>query len=325
MHQVAILAFDGVVAFDLATASHAFGHAFLADGSRAYDVRVCSPGNIRATDGLELAFFLKSDYRLRDAAEADTVIVPGIASTATTPSPAVLRVLRDAHARGARIASVCTGAFYLAAAGILDQRRATTHWDEVAELARRHPDVQVDPDVLFVDNDGSVLTSAGVAAGVDLCLYIIGRDFGAAVAAGVARRMVVPMVRDGGQAQFIEYTPPAADGPGLQSTITWMQSNLQEPLSLGDIAAHAKISVRTLNRRFREQLATTPQQCLLSLRIQRTKELLETTDMSVERIAGEVGFGSTVTLRQHFARRVRIPPYRYRARFRSPVPAAKGH
>ena len=317
MHQVAVLAFDGVVAFDLATAVHAFSHARLADGSKPYDVRLCSPGNVEATDGLDLSFVLRSGYRLRDAAEADTIVVPGVASVDAVPSGAVLGLLRAAETRGARLASVCTGAFVLAAAGILDHRRATTHWDEVAELARRYPNIEVDPDVLYVDN-GTVLTSAGVAAGLDMCLYIISKDFGAAVAAGVARRMVVPMVRDGGQAQFIDYRPPAAHGPGMQGTVEWMQSNLREPLTLDDIAAHAMTSVRTLNRRFKEQLGTTPQQCLLWLRVQRTKELLETTDMSVERIADEVGFGSSVTLRQHFARRVRVPPHRYRAAFGGP-------
>ena len=319
MHRVAVLAFDSVVAFDLSTAVHAFSHATAADGSRLYDVRVCGPASVSATDGEEPAFALRPRHGLRDATDADTVVVPGCASIDYVPPRAMLGVLRAASRRGVRIASVCTGAFVLAAAGVLDGRRATTHWEGAAELARRYPKVQVDPDVLYVDNDNEVLTSAGVAAGLDMCLYMIGSDFGAAVAAGVARRMVIPMARDGGQAQFIAYTPPADDGHGLQSTVDWMQANLGEPLSLDDIAVHARTSVRTLNRRFKERLGITPQQCLLSLRVQRAKELLETTDMSVEHIAGEVGFGSSVTLRQHFARRVRVPPNRYRAAFCGPA------
>jgi transcriptional regulator GlxA family with amidase domain len=213
---------------------------------------------------------------------------------------------------------VCTGAFVLAEAGLLDGLRATTQWDDSADLARRYPAIQVDPDVLFVDNGGRVLTSAGVAAGLDMCLHLVAADYGASVAAATARRVVVPMIRDGGQAQFIVYELPADATPVLNTALAWMEDNLRQPLTLDDIARHASMSIRTLNRRFREHVGTTPLQWLLVLRVERAKQLLETTDLPIERIADKVDFGSAVTLRHHFTRRVRVPPHRYRAAFRSP-------
>jgi transcriptional regulator GlxA family with amidase domain len=229
----------------------------------------------------------------------------------------VAGLLRAAAARGARVASVCTGAFVLAAAGLLDGRRATTHWEGTAELARRHPAVGVDPGVLYVDNDGRVLTSAGLAAGLDMCLHMVSSDYGAAVAAAAARRVVVPLIRDGGQAQFIEYEKPAHAGPRLSETLAWMEANLHHPLALDDIACHAAMSVRSLTRYFHDQVGMTPMQQLLLLRIQRAKELLETTDLPVERLGDEVGFGSAVALRQQFTRRVGVSPQRYRAAFQA--------
>jgi transcriptional regulator GlxA family with amidase domain len=255
-------------------------------------------------------------WPLDDARHADTVVVPGLADINHVPSRQVADLLRAAAGRGARVASVCTGAFVLAAAGLLDGRRATTHWEGTAELARRYPHVDVDPDVLYVDDDGLVLTSAGLAAGLDMCLHMVSSDYGASVAAAAARRVVVPLVRDGGQAQFIEYQKPAATGPALSQTLTWMEANLHHPLTLHDIARHAATSVRSLTRHFHDQTGMTPIQHLLLLRIQRAKELLETTDIPVERLGDEVGFGSAVALRQQFTRRVGVSPQRYRAAFR---------
>lgn len=318
-HVVAVVAIDDVVNLDLAIPCHVFDSAVLEDGQTPYEVRVCGSGPVSAVVNVHRKFTIRSPWRLVDAREADTIIVPGMSDPAVPPPAAVINLLREAHARGARVASVCTGAFVLAAAGLLDGRRATTHWQDAADLARRYPAVQVDPDVLYVDNEGSVLTSAGVAAGLDMCLHLVATDFGAAVAARTARRVVVPVVRDGGQAQFIVHQIPTDATPLLQATLAWMEDNLAQALTLADIAKHAAMSIRTLNRKFREQVGTTPLQSLLSLRIERAKELLETTDLSIERITDEVGFGSSVTLRYHFTKRVRVTPQRYRASFRSPL------
>jgi transcriptional regulator GlxA family with amidase domain len=314
---VAVLALDDVIGLDLAIPCHVFDSTVLPGGEIGYEVRVCG-GPVTARVNVHAKFNIQAPWRLTDARTADTIIVPGM-SDPSLPTPApVLDLLRGAYSRGTRIASVCTGAFVLAEAGLLDGLRATTHWDDSADLARRYPAIQVDPDVLFVDNGGRVLTSAGVAAGLDMCLHLVAADYGASVAAATARRVVVPMIRDGGQAQFIVHELPADAAPVLNATLVWMEDHLRQPLTLDDIAAHASMSIRTLNRRFREHVGTSPLQWLLVLRVERAKQLLETTDLPVERIADEVGFGSAVTLRHHFTRRVRVPPHRYRAAFRSP-------
>jgi transcriptional regulator GlxA family with amidase domain len=315
-HSVAVLALDDVIGLDLAIPCHVFDSTVLPDGSNPYEVRVCG-GPVTAMVNVRAKFGIQPRWRLAAAGRADTIIVPGM-SQPSEPTPApVLDLLRRAYRRGARIASVCTGAFVLAEAGLLDGLQATTHWDDTGDLTRRYPAVKVDPDVLFVDNGGRILTSAGVAAGLDMCLHLVATDFGASVAAATARRVVVPMIRDGGQALFIVHELPTDAAPILTATLAWMQDHLREPLSLDDIARHAAMSIRTLNRRFREHVGTTPLQWLLVLRVERAKELLETTDLSIERIADEVGFGSSVTLRHHFTKRVRVPPNRYRASFRS--------
>jgi transcriptional regulator GlxA family with amidase domain len=320
-HVVAVLALDRVIGLDLTIPCHVFDSTVLPDGTYPYEVRVCGSKSVNAMVNTHAEFTVRPPFRLGDARDADTIIVPGTWEPVSPAPRAVLDLLRHAHRRGARVASVCTGAFVLAAAGLLDGRRATTHWDDSGDLARCYPDVEVDPDVLFVDNDGAVLTSAGVAAGLDMCLHLVANDFGASVAAATARRVVVPMVRDGGQAQFIVHEIPTDAPPLLGPTLAWMEDNLAQPLTLDDIAHHATMSIRSLNRRFREHVGTTPLQWLLALRIERAKQLLETTDLPVERIADEVGFGSAVTLRHHFTRRVRVPPQRYRAAFRGPQDA----
>ncbi|MCA1187036.1 MULTISPECIES: GlxA family transcriptional regulator [unclassified Saccharopolyspora] len=312
MHLVAVLALDPVVPFDLSIPADTFGWVRLADGSPGYQVRVC------AVDGEVGAgpFSIRAPWGLDGLRDADTVVVPGQAGAPAPVPEEALAALRDAAARGARIASICTGAFALAAAGLLDGRRATTHWLGTAELARMHPSVEVDPDVLYVD-EGDVLTSAGAAAGMDLCLHMIRLDHGSAVAADSARLAVMPLERDGGQAQFIAHEPPAPDGASVQPLLHWLEDNLHQPLTLADIAARAALSSRTLSRRFREQTGTTPLQWLHRARLRRAQHLLETTGHPVERIAEQVGFTSPTTFRDRFKRLVGTSPARYRRTFRS--------
>ncbi len=311
MHTVAILALNGVVAFDLSTPIEVFGRTPLPDGQAAYRVRICAPA-----DEIDAGTFtLRAPWRLDRLTEADTIILPGLADV-TAPIPnEVLVALRNAAVRGTRIASICSGAFILAATGLLDGLRATTHWVAAGELARRYPKVDVDANVLFVDN-GQFLTSAGAAAGLDLCLHMIRQDYGSAVAADAARISVMPLERDGGQAQFIVHEPPTPDGITLEPVLRWMEENAQRELRLEDIAAQAMMSTRTLSRRFREQTGTTPLQWLNRTRLRKAQCLLETTSHSVEWIASHVGFGSSTTFRDQFKRLVGISPQAYRRAFR---------
>jgi transcriptional regulator GlxA family with amidase domain len=305
-----VIAFDGVVLGDLATPCDVFGLARRADGRCVYDVRVCSAA--RRVASLHLT--LDVPWRLSSISRAHTVIVPGVDDLDRRPPDDVLRAIRGAAARGARVASICTGAFVLAASGALDGKRATTHWRAAAELARRHPRVTVDPDVLYVDN-GKVLTSAGAAAGFDLCLHLVRRDLGAEAAAAVARAAVMPLERAGGQSQFIVHAPPAIDGGSLEPVLEWLGRNLDKELALGVIARRASMSTRTLSRRFREQVGTTPKQWVARARIRRAQQLLETTDRSIERVASDVGFRSATVLREHFGRIVGTSPQSYRRSF----------
>lgn len=284
------------------------------ESASRYTVRLCSrEGTVRTASAWGMAEIC-TPFALDTLTEADIVIVPGTEAFLEDPHPAVTEALREAAGRGARIAGVCVGAFTLAAAGLLDGRRATTHWQWAGELARRHPSVEVDPSVLFVDS-GRFLTSAGVAAGIDLCLHLIRSDAGAEIAARTARRLVVPAWRDGGQAQYIEHQDPADAPNSLQSTIEWMERNASEPLYLQDIARHASMSVRSLNRKFRAQVGTTPQQLLLQMRVDRARQLLESTDLPLVRIAAESGFGTYASLRYHFGRIVGIAPQAYRSTY----------
>ncbi|BCJ54437.1 AraC family transcriptional regulator [Actinoplanes sp. NBRC 14428] len=313
MHIVAVLALDGVVAFDLATPLEVFGRTRLPDGSAAYDVRVCGTGP-EVDAG---AFAIRAPYSLDLLQEADTVIVPGIADLAAPVPEKVVSGLRTAAARGTRIASVCVGAFVLAATGLLDGRRATTHWAAASRLAEWFPEVEVDPGVLYVDN-GQFLTSAGAAAGLDLCLHLVRRDHGSAVAADAARVSVMPLEREGGQAQFIvPEQPPAPRGSTMEPLLRWMQENAGRDLTMAEIAARAGMSTRTLNRRFREQTGTTPLQWLHRARIRHAQHLLETTADGVDRIGTRVGFGSPTAFRDRFKRIVGTSPYAYRHAFRT--------
>ncbi|MCE6997424.1 helix-turn-helix domain-containing protein [Saccharothrix sp. S26] len=315
MRTVAVLALDRVVPFDLSTPIEVFTRTRLPDGGPAYRVLVC--GVTSTVDAG--AFTLRPPHGLDAVVAADTVILPGCADvTAPVPDEA-LDALRTAAARGARLASICSGAFVLAATGLLDGLRATTHWAAAAALAARHPEVEVDPDVLYVDN-GNLLTSAGAAAGLDLCLHLIRRDHGSAVAADAARLSVMPLEREGGQAQFIVHEqPPVPRGSVLEPVLRWLEDNCEHDLGLEDIAARAGMSTRTLNRRFREQTGTTPLQWLHRARIRRAQHLLEATDHPVDRIAARVGFGSPTAFRDRFKRVVGTNPHAYRSAFRAPA------
>lgn len=307
-HHLAVLAFDGVLPFDLATAVETFARARLDDGTPPYRITVAASHAEVAAEG----YGLRVPQGLAAVGDAATVIVPGMADPRSPADPAILAALARARHRGARIASICTGAFVLAAAGLLDGRRATTHWQAAGLLARMYPEVAVDPAVLYVD-EGDVLTSAGAAAGLDLCLHMIRRDFGARVAARTARAAVVPLERAGGQAQFIQDDPPAA--AGLAPLLDWMRTNLDQRLEVKRLAARAGMSPRTFARRFRAETGTTPLQWLLTARIRRAQLLLETTGRSIERVATEAGFDSAVTFRQRFRQVAGVTPSDWRRSF----------
>lgn len=331
MHRVAVLACDGIHSLDLAMPLQVFSTAHALErepgepfGPRLYDIRVCGDGRdlaITGVGGIEL-YRYTPPYPLAGAVDADTVVVTGVA-TGREPPAGTLDLLREAHRRGVRIASISSGgARVLAASGLLDGRRAATHWSRAHAVAARYPRVRFDTDVLFVD-DGDVLTSAGAASGIDLCLHMIRRDFGSAVAADVARHLVVPPQRDGGQAPYIAHPDPGDDHGSLEPAMRWLRQRLGEPVTLADIASYLGTSPRTVNRRFREQAGTTPLQWLLRQRVHRAQELLETTDLSIEEIARHCGFGTSIAMRQHFAKRIRTSPTAYRRTFRARVENAE--
>ncbi|MGW4562361.1 GlxA family transcriptional regulator [Streptomyces sp. NPDC004561] len=313
MHTVAVLALDGVIPFDLSAPIDTFGWARLPDGRVPYRVRVCSVRE-EVSAG---AFIVRAPHGLDALAEADTIILPGVAEPPEVLPPGVAEALRAAAANGTRIASICVGAFLFAATGLLDGLRATTHWVAAPRLAERHPAVTVDPNVLYVDN-GRFLTSAGAAAAMDMCLHMIRKDFGSAVAAHAARMSVMPLEREGGQAQFIVHDlPPAPAGATLEPLLQWLEDSCERDLTLDEIAAKAGMSTRTLNRRFREQTGTTPLQWVHRARVRRAQYLLETTPYSVDRIAAQAGFGSPTAFRERFRRVVGTGPQAYRKAFRA--------
>lgn len=316
MHTVAILALHQVIPFDLATPLEVFTRTRLPDGRTPYRVQVCG-----ATPTVDAGAFALTPPRGLDLlAEADTIILPGRSEFPPVPEE-VLDALRRAAANGTRIATICTGAFILAETGLLNGLRATTHWAAANHLAAQYPEITVDPEVLYVDN-GQFLTSAGAAAGLDLCLHLIRRDHGSAVAADAARLSVMALEREGGQAQFIVHDlPPVPRGSELEPVLRWLDDNSARELTIEDIAAHAGMSARTLNRRFREQTGSTPLQWLLRARIRRAQYLLEATGHSVDRIATQVGFGSTTAFRERFRRVVGTTPQTYRNTFSCGGPA----
>ncbi len=305
MHAVALAATDGMLSFELTIATEVFG-----DDPR-YGFAVCGSAPVRVG-----RFLLEPDHDLDRLARADTVLVPGWADVDAAPPADLVGAVRAAHARGARVASLCTGAFVLAAAGLLDGLRATTHWAHTDVLAARYPAVTVDPDVLYVDN-GQVLTSAGKAAAMDLCLHLVRADHGPAAANAIARRLVVPPHRAGGQAQFVPAPVPSRDDHPLASLLPWITARLDRPLTVADLARRANLSTRQLGRHFRAATGATPLQWLLNQRIRRAQELLEHTDAGIDAVAEAVGMGTATTLRRHFNRTVGVPPDTYRRTFRS--------
>jgi AraC family transcriptional regulator, transcriptional activator FtrA len=315
MHRIAIPVTANMPLFELAVVCEVFGPREDFPVPWWYEPRLCAgqqPGPVRTAEGL----CLDTGYGLDEVAEAATVIVPACSSVHCDPPPELLDALRAAHARGARIASICTGAFVLAAAGLLDGRPATTHWMHAAEFARRWPAVRLDRDVLYTD-DGQILTSAGSAAGLDLCLHLVRRDHGTRVANALARRLVMPPHRDGGQAQYVEEAVPESTAVSLAPVLDWARAHLDRPLAVEDLAARAAMSPRTFARHFKATTGTTPLQWLLAERVRRARELLEATDDTVDRIAARCGFGSAQRLRTHFARASHVTPHSYRRTFRA--------
>jgi AraC family transcriptional activator FtrA len=314
-HRVAVLAFDGMAPFELGVVVEVFGLPRPELGDLDwYALDVCAerPGSLDAVGG----FGLVARHGLDTLAAADTIIVPGQRVDAPV-SPALCAALRSAHGRGARIVSICSGAFALAAAGLLDGRRAATHWRYAAELQRRHPAVTVDADVLYVD-DGDVLTSAGSAAGIDLCLHLVRRDHGAQVANHVARRLVVSPHRDGGQAQFIEAPVAPAPAPDpIARTMGWALERLDQPLTLPAMAQHAHLSPRSFTRHFRRATGTSPARWLLDQRVRASLELLEASALPVEHVGAAVGIPNPAAFRRHFARAMGVAPASYRRAFRT--------
>jgi transcriptional regulator GlxA family with amidase domain len=310
LHHVVTLALDGCVLLDVAIPVHVFDY----HGADLYRFTLAGypSGPVRSSTGVSL----QPKAGLRAVAAADTVIVPGYVDVFRAPPPPVLASLRAAAARGARVLSICTGAFALAHAGLLDGRRATTHWAVAAHLAEQFPRVVVDPNVLYVDDD-AILTSAGVAAGLDLCLHLVRRDHGAAMAATIARHTVVAPHRDGDQAQFIEQPMPAREHgqTPLQTTLTWALDHFDEPLNLAQLASVAGVSPRTLARRFRAETGTTPLRWVLSQRVLLARQLLEQGDQPIEAVAQACGFSTAHHLRTHFIRATGTTPAAYRRAF----------
>jgi len=309
-HRVVVLALDGVYPFELGVPDRVF-----AGVEGAYEVVTCAATEDRTVmTGADFTLTLEHGPEALDS--ADTVIVPPCDMRRfTTDLPEPVRAALARIRPGARIVSLCTGAFTLAAAGLLDGRPATTHWAFADRFRRLFPEVALDPEVLFVD-DGDVLTSAGVASGIDVCLHLVRCDHGSAVANRVARLCVVPPWRDGGQAQYIEQPMPSEGASGTGATRAWAMEHLDRPLSLRELATHARMSPRTFSRRFQEETGTSPGRWLIQQRMQRARHLLETSDLPVDRIAAEVGFATGASLRQHLHAAIGVSPQAYRNTFR---------
>ncbi|MGB2920768.1 MAG: helix-turn-helix domain-containing protein [Mycobacterium sp.] len=307
-HQVVVLVLDGALPLDVGIPAEVF-HP---ETGFPYKVKACSvtAGTVPSHGG----FGYTVPRGLDALADADTVVVPGYAPSGRPIPVEVHEALRTAASCGTRIASICYGAFALADAALLDGLRATTHWDSAEKLAARHPEITVEPNVLFVD-EGSILTSAGAAAGLDLCLHIVRRDLGVSAANEIARGLVTAPYRTGGQAQYLPKTTSAAQGDSLATTREWALTQLDQPLTIAGLAAHARMSPRTFMRRFAEETGCTPLQWILRARIDTARELLESTGLSIDRIAEQVGLGTGSNLRVHFRRLLDVSPSQYRATF----------
>ena len=310
LRSVVAVVLPGVAPFELGVVCEVFGIDRRDTGGPTFEFTACTPtpGRVAMKTGLDLVV----DRGLDAAADADLVVMPAYGDDTEVPE-VVLEVLRDAERRGAWVLSVCSGAFALARAGLLDGRRCTTHWMYTDTLAARYPKAEVDPSVLYVEDRG-VVTSAGTAAGIDACLHLVRRELGAVAAAQIARRMVVPPHRDGGQAQFIE-TPLPIEADTLAPLLAWMTEHLGEEQPVPDLAARALMSERTFARRFRAETGTTPAAWLVRQRVLRAQELLERTHAPVEEIARDCGFGTAAVLRHHFSRTLGTSPLAYRRTF----------
>ena len=327
-HRVVALVADDLSPFELTCVGEVFGREAPDGVSWWYDLVVAADSPRPRSLRTPLGFSVRPDAGIDAVDDADTLVVPAWGSADRPPPHRVLERIVAAHQRGARIMSICSGAYVLAWAGLLDGRRATTHWKHAAALAERFPRVEVDPDVLYVD-EGQVLTSAGSAAGLDLCLHVVRRDHGVAAANHVARSVVVPPHRDGGQAQYVDHPVDTdADEPKIARTLDWALGRLAEPLEVEALAAHAAMSPRHFARRFREVTGTTPHRWLVDRRVDAARHLLEATSWPIDRIATEVGFGTAASLRARFVERVRLTPTAYRRTFAAgrdgPVEPAAG-
>jgi AraC family transcriptional activator FtrA len=312
-HRVAVPVLDGMPLFEIGVVGEVFGMPRPDLLRRPYLVQVCAVGRgpVR-TQGAEIT--IAAECGLDEVRRAETVVVPALPSFDTPVPPELLDALQEAYRRGARIASVCTGAFALAAAGLLDARRATTHWMYAAALGARFPGIEVDPDVLYVV-DGPVSTSAGTAAGLDLCLELVRHDHGTAVAAEVARRLIVPPHRQGGQAQYVSTPLPDVPSSAIGPLLDWARSRLDRALTLGLLAQEAGVTTRTLTRRFAAEVGMPPLTWLTAERVRRAQQLLESTSLPVEHIAEQCGLGTAANLRIHFSRQTGVTPSAYRAAF----------
>lgn len=316
MHRVAVLAVDGVIPFELSVPSRIFRAAQGPGGEPLYDVVTCTVDGRPVATAADYSIAVEHDASV--LASADTVVVPAAEWFAgLTDADSLPAGLAAALARirpGTRIVSICIGTYVLAAAGLLDGRPATTHWRDAERFAAAFPKVRMDADVLFVD-DGDVLTSAGAAAGVDLCLHLVRRDHGSRVANQVARACVVPPWRDGGQAQYVEHPVPEPSSVGTAPTRAWAMTRLGTPLRLDDLADHAGMSRRTFTRHFRQEVGLSPGQWLTQQRIALARQLLESTDLPVDRVADRAGFGTAASFRQHLQAAVGVSPHAYRRTF----------
>lgn len=315
-HRVAVLVRHGLLPMELGIVHRIFGQAETADGRRLYEVVTCAPepGELRT----DVDFTVNVRYGPEALAEADTVVVPASQQDYGTDDGCLSEEMARAVARfrpGARVASICTGSFVLAAAGLLEGRRATTHWRSAEQFRKLFPGVELDADVLYTD-EGGVLTAAGVASGIDLCLHMIRCDHGAAVANEVARRTVVPPHREGGQAQFIRRPVPEPQYSSTAAARAWALEHLDRPVTLRDLARCEAMSVRTFTRRFREEVGVSPLQWLTQQRVERARQLLEETELTVDRVASDAGFGTAASLRQHLQAAIGVSPSAYRSTYR---------